>query len=143
MSDSPDNIRLSEQLESLKDMLVKNTQTTERVLWIISDPDTGLVKRVGDIGKVTSATVKDQMVLTMQVESLTKNVEQIQVRQAKVMATQELHDDSINALLKCNSDAKEARKPWTAVGFGLMEKFLWVVALGLIAWLGSIVLATK
>lgn len=135
MPDGPDNIRLSEQLESLKEMLMKNTQTTERVLWIISDPDTGLVKRVGDIGQVTSDTVKDQMVLTMQVNALTKNVEQIQERQVKVMATQELHNDAINDLLKCNAQAKEAKKPWMAVGFGLLEKVLWLAAVGAIGYL--------
>lgn len=115
MPDGPDNIRLSEQLDKLQNLLQENTRTTERVLWIISDPDTGLVKRVGDIGQVTSDTVKEQMVLAMQVQSLTTNVEQIQERQVKVMATQELHNDAINDLLKCNDDAKVwyyPRRPW-------------------------------
>jgi hypothetical protein len=143
MADGTDNIRLSEQLESLKEMLAKNTQTTERVLWIISDPDTGLVKRVGDIGQVTSDTVKDQLVLTMQVNALTKNVEQIQERQVKVIAQQELHDDAINILVKCAADTREAKKPLIAMGYELLGKLLWVVALGVIAWLGYAYLAVK
>jgi hypothetical protein len=138
-----DSIHLSEQLDALKELLAKNTQTTERVLWIISDPDTGLVKRVGDIGKVTSDTVKEQMVLAMQVQSLTTNVEQIQERQVKVMAQQELHDDAINILVKCAADTREAKKPLISMGYGLLEKLLWFVALGIIAWLGYAYLAVK
>lgn len=130
-----DNIHLSAQLTELKDSLAKNTLATEKVLWIISDPDTGLVKRVGDIGVTTSNTVKEQMVLTMQVQALTINVQQIQERQVNVIVQQELHNDSINELLKCAADAKEAKKPWTAIGFGLLEKVLWVVAVGVIGYL--------
>jgi hypothetical protein len=142
MVEGADNIRLSEQYETLKEMLTKNTLTTEKVLWIISDPDTGLIRRVGDIGQVTSDTVKDQLILTMQVKSLSENVGQIQARQVAVMARQDAHDSTIKGLVKCAEDSKEAKKPLVAIAYGILEKLLWIVALGLIAWLGSIVLAT-
>jgi len=141
MSEGTDNIQLNEQLESLKEMLAKNTLATERVLWIISDPDTGLVKRVGDIGQVTGNTVKEQIELTAQVRSLTRDVSQIQERQAKVMERQEKHDDAINDLLDCAEKAKEARKPFVAIAFSILEKVLLIAALGIIGWLGQIVLA--
>lgn len=143
MPDGPDNILLSEQLDKLQNLVQENTRTTERVLWIISDPDTGLVKRVGDIGQVTNTTVKEQIELAIQVKSLTENVGQIQERQVKVMALQDKHDDAINDLVKCAVDAKEARKPLIAIAYGILEKVLWIAALGIIGWWGSIVLATK
>lgn len=143
MPDGPDNIRLSEQLDKLQNLVQENTRTTERVLWIISDPDTGLVKRVGDIGQVTNMTVKEQIELTAQINSLTGSVGEIQARQVKVMEKQDEHDESINALLKCNDEAKEARKPLIAIAYGILEKLLWIAALGVIGWLGSIVLAIK
>jgi hypothetical protein len=139
MNDGSDNIRLSEQLEALKDMLTKSNQTTDRVLWIISDPDVGLVRRVGDIGQVTATTVTEQSKLTEQVKSLTANVARIQTDQNKAMEEQSAHDDSINALLKVNSDAAEAKKPLIAIAYGILEKLLWIVAIGVIGWLGVLV----
>ena len=139
MTDGTDNIRLSEQLEALKDMLTKSNQTTDRVLWIISDPDVGLVRRVGDIGQVTATTVTEQSKLTEQVKALTANVARIQIDQNKVMEEQSTHDDSINALLKVNSDAAEAKKPLIAIAYGILEKLLWIVAIGVIGWLGVLV----
>jgi hypothetical protein len=143
MPDGPDNIRLNEQLDKLQNLVQENTRTTERVLWIISDHDTGLVKRVGDIGQVLSMTVKEQTELTLQATTLAEKLGEIQERQVKAMALQDKHDDAINELVKCAADAKEARKPWLAVGFGLMEKLLWVIALGLIGWLGYLVALKK
>jgi TolA-binding protein len=139
MVDESDNIRLSEQLESLKDMLTKSNQTTDRVLWIISDPDTGLVRRVGDIGKVTSDTVKEQTALTTQVKQLTESLKQLQQQQNDVVKTQDTHDDNIKALLKVNSDAAEAKKPFIAIAYGILEKLLWIAAIGVIGWLGVLV----
>jgi hypothetical protein len=142
MNDS-DSIHLSEQLDALKDLLAKNTQTTERVLWIISDPETGLVRRVGDIGLIASRTVVDQAALAGQVQALTLTVTTIQSNQVVVMKTQGEHDDSIRLLLKESNNGKEAKKPLIAMGYGLLEKLLWVAALGVIAWLGYSYLAIK
>lgn len=139
MPDGSDNIRLSEQLDALKDMLTKSNQTTDRVLWIISDPDVGLVKRVGDIGGVTARTVEEQLKLIEQVKSLTANVAKIQTDQDKAKEKQDTHDDSINALLKVNSDVAEAKKPIIAIAYGILEKLLWIVAVGVIGWLGVLV----
>ena len=141
MSEGADNIRLNEQLESLKDMLGKNTLATERVLWIISDPDTGLVRRVGDIGQLTNTTVREQTALTIQVRGLTDSVKQLQQQQDEAKKTQGTHDKAISDLMKCNDDEKEARKPLITIAYGILEKLLWIAALGIIAWLGSIVLA--
>jgi hypothetical protein len=138
MTDGPDNIRLSEQLDKLQNLVEENTKTTQRVLWIISDPDTGLVKRVGDIGQLTSTTVKEQIELTSQMKSLTKNVGEIQERQVKVMALQDKHDDFINDLLKFADDAKEARKPILAIGWKIVEYLLLTAVVGSILWLASL-----
>jgi hypothetical protein len=138
-----DSIHLSEQLDTLKDLLAKNTQTTERVLWIISDPETGLIRRVGDIGLIASKTVVDQVALAAQVQAIVADVARIQERQDTAIILQNAHDDSIRLLLKESNNGKEAKKPLIAMGYELLGKLLWVVALGVIAWLGYCYLAIK
>ena len=88
---------------------------------------------------MTATTVTEQSKLTEQVKALTANVARIQIDQNKVMEEQSTHDDSINALLKVNSDAAEAKKPLIAIAYGILEKLLWIVAIGVIGWLGVLV----
>lgn len=139
MPNDGDSIHLSEQLNVLKDLLAKNTLATERVLWIISDPETGLVRRVGDIGQLTNRTIVDQTALAAQVQFIVADMTKMQENQNSVMTRQEAHDDSINALLAFNAAAIEAKKPLVAMAYSLLEKLLWIAAVGAIGWLGYLV----
>jgi hypothetical protein len=85
---------------------------------------------------VTSDTVKEQTALTTQVKQLTESLKQLQQQQNDVVKTQDTHDDNIKALLKVNSDAAEAKKPFIAIAYGILEKLLWIAAIGVIGWLG-------
>jgi hypothetical protein len=51
------NSVLSEQLRSQGEVISKMGQAMDKILWVISDPDVGIVRRLGETGKITGDTV--------------------------------------------------------------------------------------
>jgi hypothetical protein len=107
----------------------------DRLYWVITDEETGLIRRVGDIGKITAQTVVDQTALTVSVRSLAIDVGLLQKWQGKAMEMQSVHNASINALTKYKDECVEAKKPVVQMFYNLLQAIIWSILSGSVIWL--------
>jgi hypothetical protein len=118
-----------------EDKLDAIKSTVDRLYWVITDEETGLIRRVGDIGKITAQTVVDQTALTVSVRSLAIDVGLLQKWQGKAMDMQSVHNASINALTKYRDDCVEAKKPVVQMFYNLLQAIIWSILSGSVIWL--------
>lgn len=93
------------ELKDLASITAKIGLNTEKLSWSISDPDVGLISQV-KILAVAVSTIKE---------------------------TQWSHGARLDGFDRCADDAKEAKKPVSALFFGLLEKVLWSILIALVA----------
>ena len=115
---------LSEQLRAQADVIASIGKAMDKILWVISDPDVGIVKRLGDNSKITADTVVSQ---TAQLAKQTANIED--VKAAK---------EDIKDLKDVNVKAVEAKRPMLAIGWKIVEYLLLTAVIGGIIWMASL-----
>jgi hypothetical protein len=99
--------RITNELNELSKLTASLSSNTERLSWVISDPDVGLVSQVRQLALVVT----------------------------NLKETQWQHSTRLDFLDQCAKDMKEARKPWQQMGISLLEKLIWLGLTGALAWL--------
>lgn len=98
---------LTAELKDLAATTSRLSSNTDKLTWIISDPDVGLVMQVRQLASIVS-TIKD---------------------------TQFSQGVRLNSYDVAAVKAIEAKKPWQVMFFGLLEKVLWSILVALAAFL--------
>jgi hypothetical protein len=98
---------LTQELKDLAATTSRLSANTDRLTWVISDPDVGLVMQVRQLAGIVS-TVKD---------------------------TQFAQGVRLSAYDVTAARAIEAKKPWQIMFLSLLEKVIWSILAGAVAWL--------
>jgi hypothetical protein len=141
MGDGSGNVNsgvLSEQIRSQADVIDKISKAMDKILWIISDPDVGLVKRLGENGKITGDTVVAQTAMLTQIGLLTTAVASLQVKQGENITEVKAATADIKDLKAVNTTEVEAKKPMLAIGWKIVEYLLLTAVVGAIIWVASL-----
>lgn len=134
-----DDKGLSEQLRAQGDAIGSIGKAMDKILWVISDPDVGIVKRLSETGQITGQTVVAQTAMVREIALLTTAVDTLQTKQDKNIAEVKEATADIVDLKKVNTDATEAKKPFLAIGWSIVEKLIMLGVLGAVLWLATLI----
>jgi hypothetical protein len=102
---------LTKELTDLATVTQKLNLSSEKLSWVISDPDAGIV---------------------MQVKQLAKMVGDIKEAQWGCGSKLNFLDESFEKYVE---EKKEEKRPVIALAYGLIEKILWSILVGMSTWL--------
>ena len=129
---------LSEQLRAQADVIASIGKAMDKILWVISDPDVGIVKRLGENSKITADTVVSQTAQLAQIALLTTAVANLQAKQTANIEDVKAAKEDIKDLKDVNVKAVEAKRPMLAIGWKIVEYLLLTAVIGGIIWMASL-----
>jgi hypothetical protein len=102
---------LTKELTDLAAVTAKLNLSSEKLSWVISDPDAGIVMQVKQLASMVGEIKEKQWDCGSQLKNLDKSFE------------------------KYVDEKKEEKRPVIALAYGLIEKVLWSILVGLSTWL--------